>query len=89
MLKSFIVGIIISTIVSYIILRNFKKLVFFIRSKLLLSITALVLLLIYTSVQYLYGFENMISTIVSGIIIPINMVIFTYLIVTRKNVRKG
>jgi len=89
MISSFIVGMVIGILVNYILLSNLKKLTIFTRSKLLLFIIAIVLLLIYTSLQTLFGFGKIIPTVFGGIITPIYMMIFIYLIMSRKNVNKN
>lgn len=84
MFINFIVGMVIGVIINCIIFLNFKKLKFFIHKKMLLFVIAIALFFTYTSLQTFFGFGTMIPTIIGGFVTPINMMIFIYLIVSRK-----
>lgn len=84
MISYHIIQFIISIFVFYMILQNYEKLEIFTKGRLLIFIVALALLFTNIAIRSIFGYVNILATIAGGIILPVYMTIFIYLILSRK-----
>ncbi len=85
MVANMLVQYVISVVVFYIIIVNYKKADIITRNRLIFFILALVLVCVEIIIKSIFGYKNIIYTIIIGIIKPVNISIFIYLILNRKD----
>lgn len=80
MIYNLIIGIIFTTISTFIILCNYKKMMIFNCNKLISTILLIVLMGIDAGSRSINGYFSIISAIITGILGPINLSLLIYII---------
>ncbi|MBK1813243.1 hypothetical protein JHL18_21715 [Clostridium sp. YIM B02505] len=86
MITSFILGLIVSILVVSIIIFNLEKFKVFINNRLLLVIMFVCLFAIDVLIRSIFPLSNPVRAIISGVISPLEIIIFLVFIVNRKKI---
>ncbi|MGL5243554.1 MAG: hypothetical protein ACRC7R_00040 [Sarcina sp.] len=79
MIKEFFIEILISTLVIFMILVNYKKIKFTKKYGVCFFITGIILLFINILAKYTFEYGAIITTIISAVIMPIELTLIVYL----------